>query len=614
MAFILRLGFARYPGLFKDGGVPVRKYLKIAQSVVAAALVCTLATVSVGAANDPVERVIVFGDSLSDGGFFLTFGDSIPAGAGSFTTNPDPVAPEVVAAQLNLPLVTAYGEGGFNYGVGGARVSEEREFSVSIATQMAAFLAAESFFSSNDLVYIQGGGNDILAYEAAGATDTSILTNAATELAAQVKLLGNLGARRIVTMSVQSLDHPAGQLFNQSYEDELAALGVNALYFDTDALFNEIVADAAAFGITNVSDTACTGSSLICTPDSYVAPDANETYLRADALHPAGITQRIQGQAIASLLLAPEQIGQLAYAAGALFDGQRALYKQTMQNGPGQGQGNNVIYAAIARHTFDNKGSGQRIGVAEDGVMANVGIDHQFSETLGAGFSLAYSTGDGSFDGNRGYYDVDGISASLYVRAQYQALRLSSDVTYGRVDYGSLSRNVRLGPAGRVHSGDTDGIYTALHLAASYQLFANDFIKLAAETTLAYEDSSVDGYSESGQLSTAAKFGGQGLRSTLSGIGLLVQSVAEGSVGYYAQVNYLHEFAAGSRDIFITPNGAPISFSSEIYAADPDYVAYDLGITITMNRSISVDAGLSGYAQRGDLDSLNIFVRARFVL
>ena len=56
------------------------------------------------ATNQPVNRIVVFGDSLADGGFFLTLDPRIPRDAGSFTTNPDPVAPEVLAALLGLPL------------------------------------------------------------------------------------------------------------------------------------------------------------------------------------------------------------------------------------------------------------------------------------------------------------------------------------------------------------------------------------------------------------------------------------------------------------------------------------------------------------------------------
>jgi outer membrane lipase/esterase len=195
--------------------------------------------------------------------------------------------------------------------------------SIPITNQINNFLAAGGAFRPNDLVYIQGGGNDFFFFQGTGSSNNAILTTAANQLAAQVVRIQAAGAERIVTFAVQTGGMPGLQLFNQTYAAALAAAGVNALYFDTDRLFNEIVANAASFGITNITSTACLGSSLTCTPSTYRTPNANETFLLADSVHPSGITQRIQGQAVASLLQAPEQIGQLSYAAQSLLRGHR---------------------------------------------------------------------------------------------------------------------------------------------------------------------------------------------------------------------------------------------------------------------------------------------------
>jgi outer membrane lipase/esterase len=227
-------------------------------------------------ASDPIQRVVVFGDSLSDGGFFRSV-SPLPPGAGRFTTNPDLVSPELVARRLGLEVNTAYGLGGTNFAIGGARVTLANGPSLSITTQINNFLAAGGTFGPNDLVYIQGGGNDFFAFQRGGSTDNSILTTAANQLAQQVVRLQAAGAERIVTLAVQTGGAPGLQLFNQTYGNALAAAGVNALYFDTDRLFNEIVANAASFGINNVTSTACLGSSLTCTPATFRTPNANET-------------------------------------------------------------------------------------------------------------------------------------------------------------------------------------------------------------------------------------------------------------------------------------------------------------------------------------------------
>ena len=104
------------------------------------------------AANQPVNRIVVFGDSLADGGFFLTLLPTVPRDAGSFTTNPDPVAPEVLAARLGLTLTPVYGQGGTNYAVGGARVTAANGFAIPITTQISNFIAAGGTFSATDLV------------------------------------------------------------------------------------------------------------------------------------------------------------------------------------------------------------------------------------------------------------------------------------------------------------------------------------------------------------------------------------------------------------------------------------------------------------------------------
>ena len=183
----------------------------------------TATTAGTASAGDPVDRMIVFGDSLADGGYYLTLDPRLARDAGSFTTNPDPVAPEVLAARLGLPLDPVYGKGGTNYAVGGARVTAANALSIPITTQIGNFLAAGGSFGPRDLVYIQGGGNDYFAFQAAGSTNNATLTTAATQLAAQVSRLQTSGATRIVTLAVQSGGAAGIQLFNRTYAAALAA-------------------------------------------------------------------------------------------------------------------------------------------------------------------------------------------------------------------------------------------------------------------------------------------------------------------------------------------------------------------------------------------------------
>ncbi|KHA63889.1 hypothetical protein NI18_12970 [Sphingomonas sp. Ant20] len=372
-------------------------------SAVAALLGTTLAIASPAqaqtasgatAAAAPVNRMVVFGDSLADGGYYLTLDPRLPRDAGSFTTNPDPVAPEVVAARLGLPLTPVYGQGGTNYAVGGARVTAANALSIPITTQITNFLGAGGTFGPRDLVYVQGGGNDYFAFQAGGGANPEILTTAATQLATQVSRLQGAGAQRIVTLAVQTGGAAGLALFNRTYAAALAAANVNALYFDTDRLFNELVTSPATYGYTNITGVACTvPSSLACTRATLVTPNANETYILADSVHPAGITQRIQGQAIASLVQAPDQIAGLGYAAQAMFRAQRDLLEGPERGGSQRDGRALSVFGGAAYHYYASGNSAQRVGINERGFSGTLGADLAIGEARASGSQAPIRTG-----------------------------------------------------------------------------------------------------------------------------------------------------------------------------------------------------------------------------
>ncbi|SFP56859.1 autotransporter domain-containing protein [Sphingomonas rubra] len=566
----------------------------------------TGATADAGA--DPVGRVVVFGDSLSDGGYYLTLDLRLPRDAGSFTTNPDPVAPEVMAARLGLPLAPVYGQGGTNYAVGGARVTAANALSIPIATQINNFLAAGGSFGPRDLVYIQGGGNDFFAFQAGGGTNNGLLTTAATQLAAQVTRLQTAGASRIVTLAVQSGGQAGLQLFNRTYAAALASANVNALYFDTDRLFNELVASPATYGYTNITGVACTvPSSLACTRATLVSPNANETYILADSVHPAGITQRIQGQAIASLVQAPEQIAGLGYAAQATFRAHRDLFEAAERGGSQRiGRGLSV-FGSAAYHYYGNDGSAQRVGINQRGFTGAGGVDLAIGDASGIGVAGGYSDGTGRFDAGAGSYKPRAWSASGYARGELGPVRLLADGTYGEIDYRRITRQVQLGPAIRRHDGNTDGNYVAGRLTAAADLLTAGGVALGPDVAVQYDRVRLAGYAESGGFSTGAAFGRQEVESLTGRFGAVVRSLPGQPVRMFARAGYEREFDDDPRAITITPTGAPISFTGDVERAKRDYMSYAFGVDGRVAGPLSVRAGVSGYALRDDRDSVTAF-------
>ncbi|KQM72226.1 autotransporter outer membrane beta-barrel domain-containing protein [Sphingomonas sp. Leaf20] len=568
----------------------------------------TATTAGTASAGDPVDRMIVFGDSLADGGYYLTLDPRLARDAGSFTTNPDPVAPEVLAARLGLPLDPVYGKGGTNYAVGGARVTAANALSIPITTQIGNFLAAGGSFGPRDLVYIQGGGNDYFAFQAAGSTNNATLTTAATQLAAQVSRLQTSGATRIVTLAVQSGGAAGIQLFNRTYAAALAAANVNALYFDTDRLFNELVTSPSTYGYTNITGVACTvPSSLACTRSTLVSPNANETYILADSVHPAGITQRIQGQAVASLVKAPEQIAGLGYAAQAMFRAQRDQLE-----GPERGGSQRVgrglsIFGGAAYHYYSSGNSAQRVGLNERGFSGTMGADVAIGDASGIGIAGGYSDGKGDFQSGAGSYKPRAWSASGYARGELGPVRLLADGSYGEIDYRRIRRTVQLGPAIRSHDGETDGNYVAGRVTAAFDLVSRGGIAFGPDVAVQYDRVRIAGYAESGGLSTSASFGKQEIESLTGRFGAVVRSTPGQPVRVFARAGYEREFDDDPRMLVMTPAGAPISFTSGVERADRNYMSYAMGVDGQIAGALSLRGGVSGYALRDDRDSVTAF-------
>ena len=106
----------------------------------------------------------VFGDSLSDAGN-IAASQGLPPG-NSFTTNPDPVAAEIIARYFGLPDTNSLA-GGPNYAWGGSCVNATGPCLnpvPNIPAQVTQYLATTGGRADPNALYsIWGGANDIFA-------------------------------------------------------------------------------------------------------------------------------------------------------------------------------------------------------------------------------------------------------------------------------------------------------------------------------------------------------------------------------------------------------------------------------------------------------------------
>jgi phospholipase/lecithinase/hemolysin len=298
----------------------------------------------------PFDGIVVFGDSLSDPGnaFALTsehltppsYGMTTPAdlltlipdapyarGGNHFSNGPTWIEDLGRSIGLAASVGPAFAPGhanATNYAVGGARARPVGSF--HLAVQVGAFLADFPRGAPADALYVVAlGGNDVRDALALGG-DSTVIAAAIGSIAQHIPVLYAAGARKFlvwnapnigVTPAVRAIAaaNPtapvlaaAEQLsfaFKLNLESVLAGLaaapqlaGIEIVRFDAFIEINRIVANPAAFGLTNVT-TACITPNV--PPFQCQRPDR---HLFWDGIHPTraghAITALRAGEALVS--------------------------------------------------------------------------------------------------------------------------------------------------------------------------------------------------------------------------------------------------------------------------------------------------------------------------
>lgn len=306
----------------------------------AVATACVALTTLLSAASaQAYDRVVVFGDSLSDNGNLAAkFGGAIPASPyvdGRFTNGP--VAVEVMAQQLGLPLVD-YAYGGALTGAGNQFQSQNPLVTnTGMLSQVNRFVA-DGPADANALYVVWGGGNDFLAAIATGdfSNMNAVVTTAVTNLVTEVGTLYGAGARDFLIPLLPDLGTtfygtsgalPASSLtslsnsFNGALAKQMNALearsaGMNLSLFDTPSVLAGVRAALAASGgdVVNrcwAGDYAGSGATPVCAnPDQF--------YL-FDKVHPTAYVHDAFGKAMAAAV--PEPMSSGLMLVGLVFMG-----------------------------------------------------------------------------------------------------------------------------------------------------------------------------------------------------------------------------------------------------------------------------------------------------
>jgi outer membrane lipase/esterase len=556
--------------------------IQLLTSAAAASIAISGAASPAAAEEGPYGRMIVFGDSISDSG---TYVDKAPEGAGRFTTNPDPVWVEVMAKSYGLPLSSAV-DGGLNFAEGGARVTQPRDGApgdlsrTPISVQADRFLQKDGF-RPDDLVTVQGGGNDVFATQANGLdftpADLKVLETAAGDLADLLGRLEGAGAQWLVTTSV-----PQFEVYNSYYRDAIAASGVNLLYFDAAALIDEIEADPATYGLTNIIDPACEGTavqSFRCLPENLVTPDANKTHLYADRVHFTGIVHQMHAEAVLATINSVHQLN----AAVQLLDAAQPASAAWLGAPAGRGLGmvGSVRGSRLKVDGFPSAEadvSGLSLGLS--GVRGrNAG---------GIGFSYDQGEGDAG-SGTRFGWDSLGVQAFYEHRAGPFHVRLEGG--WSALRNVRLDRQFAMGPATREEQGETEGEAASAKLALGRQ-FVTGNLSIEPSVSLGWRKLSLDGWSEEDPQSTSISVADIEEEVTELGLGVTVKPVDPGKWAPFGSAGLFRTVAGQAAPISITPSGAPVAFTAPEFDRDRYRSEVEVGVKGPIGRGAQVS--LSG--------------------
>lgn len=270
-----------------------------------------LGAVSLGRAQT-FTQLVAFGDSLSDVGNVNQATIGISPGSSYFSGrfSNGPVWLETLSASLSLGTPLHSRAGGFDFAHGGVKTGPGNTTFVifsfpNVGTQISQYANANASTASQ-LHTVWGGANDFLGN--LGQNPTTIVNN----LVAHVTALNNDGARYIIVPNLPLLGLTPRYNGNASTRDaynnltmqfntQLAAamttldaqLPAKIYQFDVASAFNQILANPAQYGFTNVAEPALNGSTVVPNPDQY---------LFFDDVHPTRVGHQLLGRAAFDLV------------------------------------------------------------------------------------------------------------------------------------------------------------------------------------------------------------------------------------------------------------------------------------------------------------------------
>ncbi|KQN54470.1 lipase [Serratia sp. Leaf51] len=439
--------------------------------------------------------------------------------------------------------------------------------------------------------------------------------------AASVVSNNPLAQQAIATQLMDAYNTAAAQAstlsnyYNAAEEAALAQRGGNIARADINGIFQEILANPGAFGVTNTAGMACPpGMAASECTSSTTGFSSAQDYLFADHFHPSPQIHTIMAQYIQSILAAPVQVTRLNQGIQASVRGSRATLDSRYQQ---LREGNNPMGAV---GVFGGYSGGYQHYDRNDDVSSGhgntnnltIGADYQLNENILLGGLVA-----GSLDNQRpddSYrYDTRAFQASLFSHLRAGRAWLDGDVHYFSADLSNIQRSIKLGGLTRVEKGETNGKLWGSRLTAGYDFPLVSWLTTGPILQYAWDYSHVDGYSEKDNTSSSMRFGDQNAHSLVGSAGWRLDA-RTGIINPWAQVNYRNQFGD---DVYVANGGlksTSLTLTRSGETQDKDWVDFSLGADLPLSDSVSMFAAVAQTAglSDGNQTSYNVGISARF--
>ncbi|WP_252271749.1 autotransporter domain-containing SGNH/GDSL hydrolase family protein [Pseudomonas subflava] len=574
------------------------------------AAACLLAGTSLSLHASPYSSLVVFGDSLSDAGWFtdadgpIRFTNRVGPGYGPGEAY-GPVAPMLLGGQLGLGAdgLAAANDGGNNWAVGGYR-TDEILGTIDGGTGYLASTGGRA--DPNALYYITGGGNDFLQFR---VTSTATAQAAAGRLVDSVQTLQQAGARYIMVwllpdvgktpaLSGTPLAGTVSQLgadFNAELVRQLSTVNAEVIPLNVPLMLSEVLAAPASYGLAADQDLigTCFDGCAVENPVYGINgtnPDPTKLLFN-DGVHPTIAGQTLIADYAYSLLSAPWQASLLPEMAhGTLRSHQdqlRAQWQADWEAWQAVGQWRPFVNAGGQRQSyeaFDGDADG-------NGYSLNVGGSYRLDEAWRVGLAAGLYEQDLEVDQTDTDYDLRSYLATAF--AQYQQNRWWGELaaSAGYLDYDDLERQFDLGPATRQEKGDTDGELWSLSGRIGYDIAqsADSPWHLSPFVSADYARVEVDGYSEDGQSSTALNYGDQKRTSKRLGIGLQGLFDLNQQTRLFGEVAMEREYEDDATEVDMSLRSLPtIGYTLDGYTPDDKTWRASFGVSHRVAPGMSV--------------------------